>query len=130
MRKTATTVFVNVYLGCYVTVHSRIEWFSTFFRFLKAYTFLLIRYIFWGTQFQKVSNFGRACARRKRSKVFNFTGTLKINIFTWTFAETFLILCLYQKTKYKNKIWIYFLNILFFIFRKWASLFLICTRSK
>ena len=54
------------------------------------------------------------------------TGTFKINIFIWKFAETFLI---HQRTIYKNKIWKKLLFNISFYFLK-LKLFLICTTLK
>ena len=67
-------------------MYSRVEWFSTFIDFLKP-THFCWSVIFLGTQFQKIDNIGT------RGKVFIFKksqGTLKINIFIWKLAETFL----------------------------------------
>ena len=98
-----TTVLYSVHI-----VYIRVEWFSTFYDFWKPIHFCSSG-IFLGTQFPKIGNFAHALAARVSYTVYErqsfhfqkITGTLKINIFMWNFAKTFLI---HQRTIAKNKI--------------------------
>ena len=67
-------------------------------------TFLLIRYIFMSS-IPKNWQFWPGTRGSQARQSFNFkriTGSLKINIFIWKLAQTFLI---HQRKIYKNKIW-------------------------
>ena len=77
-------------------VDSRVEWFSIILRFSKSYTFLLIRYICRRSipQHRRISQQSFHCQK--------IAGTLNMNIFSWKFAESFLI---HKRTIAKKKIW-------------------------
>ena len=99
------------------------------FLLMKTYTFLPIRHIFRNSipknrQFQPRP---RGWHERQSLNFQKIIGALKIYIFIWNFAQTFLI---HQKTIYKNKIWKIFLFNIIFSYWKWSKLFLIWTRSK
>ena len=74
------------YVYCVMCIlHSRVEWFSTFFQFLKTFTFLLIR--------------SAILAARQSFHFQKITGTLK-SIFFWNLIDTILI---HQRTICQKK---------------------------
>ena len=90
-------------------LHSRVEWFSFFYQFLKTFTFLLIR--------------SAILAARQSFHFQKITGTLKINIFLKTVRHLPNTSKMYRK--FEKKLFNFI-----FIFQKWSKLFLIYTRSQ
>ena len=75
---------------------SRVDWFSIILRFSKSYTFMLIRYICKRSipLHRRISQQSFHCQK--------IAGTLNMNMFSWKFAESFLI---HKSTIAKKKIW-------------------------
>ena len=101
---TPYTVQYSTSVRSRIILYIRVKWNSTFFRFLKMYTFLLIRYIF-RSLIQKNQRFRPSARASHTQQSFHFqkiAGALNMNIFWGKFAESFLI---HQRTIVKNKIW-------------------------
>ena len=93
-------------------LHSRVEWFSTFFRFSKTYTFLLIKYIFRNSipknrQFQPREHVARA----GKFTFFKNQSDLKNWYFFWKFTKTFFM---HQRTIDIKKIWNFLYSMIFY----------------
>ena len=105
----------------YVGIHIRVEWFSTFFWFLKTYTFLLIRNsIPKNLQFWQCTRDARASHAWQRFHFKISQGPSKL-LFFWKLVDDFLIHTSKNSLQKENlkKICL----ILIFDFQKWANLF-------